>query len=172
MAMPADGKFVWRMYQAEGSNELTMLLNNENILNSKIRIPELNTIYGQQQDASAHKGYMAVIGCVSNVGEYFDFSIARINGKNAFDAAITTPDPSNVPAKEQCNHDYDPDTGYCTKCGELNPDFNPNSGNSGNKDGENKGGCGGCKGSAGDALGIFAVLAVLGAVVACKKRKE
>lgn len=172
MAMPADGKFVWRMYQAEGSNELTMLLNNENILNSKIRIPELNTIYGQQQDASAHKGYMAVIGCVSNVGEYFDFSIARINGKNVFDAAITTPDPSNVPAKEQCDHDYDPDTGYCTKCGELNPDFNPNSGNSGNKDGENKGGCGGCKGSAGDALGIFAVLAVLGAVVACKKRKE
>lgn len=170
MDMPADGKFVWRMYQAEGSNELSMLLNGENILNSKIRIPELNNIFGQQKDPTQHKGYMAVIGCVSNSGEYFDFSISKVNGKNVFDSEISVPDPSNVPAKEECKHDYDPDTGYCTKCGELNPDFNEE--NSGSGDEPSSGGCNGCSGNAGDSLGIFAVLAAVCAVAACKKRKE
>ena len=170
MDMPADCKFNLRMYQAEGSNELAMLLNGENILNSKIRIPELNNIYGKQQNPADHKGYMAIIGCVSNVGEYFDFSIAKINNKNVFSDDIATPDPANIPAKEQCQHEYDPETGYCTKCGELDPNFNKDSSGSGSDSG--KKGCNGCNGSVGGSLGITAMLLALGAVVACKKRKE
>ncbi len=170
MAMPADGKFTLRMYQAEGANELSILLNGQDILYSKIRIPELNTIYSQQQNPADHKAYMAIVSCVTNAGDYFDFSIAKINNKNVFSSEITTPDPANVPAKQECDHDYDPDTGYCKKCGELDPDFNKDSGNDGKDD--NKTGCNGCKSSAGDSLGIFAVLAVLGAVVAFRKRKE
>ena len=163
MVMPADGKFNFRMFQAEGSNELSMMLNNTNILESKIRIPELNNVYGQQKDPVNHKGYLAITNSVGNAGEYFDFAISKINGKNVFAADITTPDPSNVPAKPECDHEYDPETGYCNKCGELDPDF---------KDPANDGkkGCGGTVAAASVALAVCALAAV--AVVLVRKQKN
>lgn len=158
---PADGVYSLRMYQAPDSNELSMLLNGTDILASKIRIPELNTIYGAKTDPAQHVGYLTVIGSVGNDGDYFDFEISRINGKNVFAADITTPDPSNVPEKQECQHQYDPDTGYCILCGELNPDFDPNGG-----DGD-KGGCGSSVG----AMSLFAAAALL-AVAAILIRKK
>ena len=158
---PADGVYSLRMYQAPDSNELSMLLNGTDILASKIRIPELNTIYGAKTDPAQHVGYLTVIGSVGNDGDYFDFEISRINGKNVFAADITTPDPSNVPEKQECQHQYDPDTGYCILCGELNPDFDPNGG-----DGD-KGGCGSSVG----AMSLLAAAALL-AVAAILIRKK
>ena len=165
MDQPADGVYSLRMYQAPDANELSVTLNGTDILESKIRIPELNTIYGAKTDPTEHEGYLTIIGCVSNAGEYFDFEISKINNKNVFAADITTPDDSNIPEKEECQHQYDPDTGYCSICGELDPNFPYDDNN--DEPGT------GCSSAVGSVSLVAAAAAVLGAAaVFLPKRKK
>lgn len=165
MAIPADGKFTLRMYNMPGTNNLSMMLNGKDILVASLRLAELNTIFGAKTDPNAHKGYITINCSTSDIKDNFDYEFSKINSKNIFAADITTPDPANIPEKEVCQHDYDAETGYCSICGELDPNFG--------KGGITDKGCGGCGSSViATSGGIIAVIMLVGVAFFILRRKS
>ena len=82
---------VIRFYPDANNIYLQMDVNGVTLTNNRIRLTEVNGVFGNENE-----GYIAV-QTAADAGKYHELKLFSINNKSVFDTGVRNPDPQNIP---------------------------------------------------------------------------